>query len=164
MQTLQEKESFESGEFFKKAQARIQKGAFDDAIALIDEAIKMRPEDPYFLSMLGLCKGLQGDLQAGMAMCRQALQAAKTKDPIFYVNLGKLYLNDENRTEARKLFMKAYRIDNTYSPAALELSRMGVRKRPVLSFLERDHPLNIWLGKIRHAISQKRAGGLERRS
>ncbi|MBN2185004.1 MAG: hypothetical protein JW746_06715 [Candidatus Krumholzibacteriota bacterium] len=163
MRKIIEKENFESGEFYKKAQARIQRGAFDEAAMLINEALKMHPDDPYFLSMLGFCTGMRGNLFAGEKMCRQALEMAKDKDPVFYVNIGRLLLSGGNRVEARKYFMKAYRIDNTNSPAALELSRMGVRKRPIVRFLERDHPLNIWLGRIRHSLSEKRAGYLNKK-
>jgi len=52
-------------------------------------------------------------------------------------------------------------VDNTSAPAALELSRMGVRKKPVISFLARNHPVNVYLGKLRHWLREKRAGDLK---
>jgi hypothetical protein len=61
----------------------------------------------------------------------------------------------------RDYFTKAYRMDNTNAPAALELSRMGVRKKPVIPFLGRNHPLNKYLGKLRHRLKEKQAGNLK---
>ncbi|HER42963.1 MAG TPA: hypothetical protein ENO08_00700 [Candidatus Eisenbacteria bacterium] len=84
-------------------------------------------------------------------MCRKAAQMAPAI-PIVLVNLGRILAETGRRREARKLFAQAYRIDNTHSPAALELSRLGVRKQPVLPFLDRSNVLNKYLGMLRHRL------------
>ncbi len=137
------------------------KGAFDDAEKLIDEALRIYPDNPFYLSVRGLCIGMNGDIFTGEKLCRQALEMASRKDPMLYVNIGRLLLSEGKRAEARKNFKKAYELDNTNSPAALQLSKMGVRKKPVLRFLRRDHFLNIQLGRLRHAINTRRAGQLK---
>ncbi len=106
---------------------------------------------------------MMGDPGKGEKMCRMALQLAGCdRDPMLYVNLGRVLLDGGDRMGARDNFMKAYRKDNTNAPAALELSRMGVRKKPVLPFLGRNNSLNKHLGKLRHRLREKRIEGLKK--
>jgi len=149
-ETFQE-ETFESKELFNKAQFMIKKGDYAKATMLLNEAIKIAPSNPVYLSHLGLCIGMQGNMIAAENMCRKAIKLSST-EPILYVNLGRVLLSQGRRKEAREAFMLAYRLDNTNAPAALELSRMGIRRRPVIPWLDRSNPINVFLGKLRHRI------------
>jgi Flp pilus assembly protein TadD len=156
-------ETFESREFYNKAVANIRKNNYKEASSLIMQALKIAPDNQLYLSSMGLCTAMQGKPTAGRNMCQQAIEmAGLDKDPMLYVNLGRVLLAAGDRENARKNFTLAYKLDNTNAPAALELSRMGVRKKPVLSFLKRDHFLNIRLGKIRHMINEWRNPGLKK--
>ncbi len=157
MEQTIKKETFESRELYKKAISKIKLESFDEAAMLINEALKIYPDNPHYMSAMGLCVSMQGNLFAGENMCRRALELAKEKDPLLFVNIGRVLLKSGKREEARKYFLVAYKSDNTNTPAALELSRMGVRRKPILSFFDRDHPLNIKLGKLRHTIRRNRA-------
>ena len=144
-------ENFESREFFHKAQASIHRGNFKRAASLLKEALKIAPSNPNYMSHMGLCMGMMGNMRDGEIMCRKAVTLEPLK-PILLVNLGRVLLEQGNREEARKAFKRAYEIDDTHAAAALELSRMGVRRKPVIRFLHRNHPLNVFLGKVRHSI------------
>lgn len=142
-------ETFESRDLFKRAEMQIQRQGYDEARLLLEEALKIVPINPVYISHLGLCIGMDGNLPEGERICREAIKLAP-KDPILYVNLGRILLEMGKRQEARAEFTHAYRLDNTNAPAALELSRMGIRRPPVIPFLHRNHPLNIYLGRLRH--------------
>ncbi len=144
-------ENFESREFFHKAQASIHRSNFKRAASLLKEALKIAPGNPNYMSHMGLCMGMMGNLRESEIMCRKAITLAPLK-PILLVNLGRVLLEQGKREGARKAFKRAYEIDDTHAAAALELSRMGVRRKPVIPFLHRNHPLNIYLGKLRHSI------------
>jgi len=160
---LEARDTFESREFYVKAEANIRRNNYGDALKLLEQALKISPENPVYLSTMGMCESMMGDSAKGEQMCMLALQlAGNERDPMLYVNFGRVLLERGERMKARDQFMKAYRIDNTNAPAALELSRMGVRKKPVLPFLGRNHPINVYLGKVRHQIKEKRAGGLKK--
>ena len=160
---LEPRDTFESREFYVKAEANIKRNNYGEALKLLEQALKISPENPVYLSMMGLCESMMGDPVKGEQMCRMAFQVAgRERDPMLYVNLGRVLLERGERMKARAQFMKAYKRDNTNAPAALELSRMGVRKRPPLSFLDRNHPLNKYLGKLRHRLKEKRSGGLKK--
>jgi Flp pilus assembly protein TadD len=151
MPTAVEAETFESRELFRRAEIQINRGRFREASAILTQALKMSPDNPVYVSHLGYCVGMLGNISDGEKMCRRAMKMAPTV-PIILVNLGRMLVEKGLRQEARILFTQAYQIDNTSSPAALELSRLGVRKPPVLPFLGRRNPLNKYLGIIRHRL------------
>jgi Flp pilus assembly protein TadD len=111
--------------------------------------------------MLGYCIGMQGNLVAAEKMCRKAVMQGPMH-PIVHVNLARVLLEQDRRKEAREELMVAYRLDNTNAPAALELSRMGVRRKQVIPFLSRNHPFNRYLGMLRHWILRWKAGELKK--
>jgi Tfp pilus assembly protein PilF len=163
-QIKETRETFESREFYNKAVANIRKSNYKKASRFIMDALKIAPDNQLYLSSMGLCTAMQGKPAAGEKMCRQAISmAGSVKDPMLYVNLGRVLLAGGDREEARNNFLIAYKIDDTNAPAALELSRMGVRKKPVISFLGRDHFLNIHLGRLRHRIREWRNPGLKKK-
>ena len=151
MPTAVEAETFESRELFRRAEMQINRGRFREASAILTQALKMAPDNPVYISQLGYCVGMLGNLPDAEKMCRRAHKMAPTV-PIILVNLGRILVEKGLRQEARVLFAQAYQIDNTSSPAALELSRLGVRKPPVLPFLGRGHILNKYLGILRHRL------------
>jgi tetratricopeptide (TPR) repeat protein len=160
---LEPRDTFESREFYIKAEANIKRSNYRDAMKLLEQALKISPEHPVYLSTMGLCESMSGDPVKGEEKCKLALQlAGRERDPMLYVNLGRVVLERGDRMKARDYFTKAYRMDNTNAPAALELSRMGVRKKPVITFLGRNHPLNRYFGKVRHQLKEKRAGELKK--
>ncbi len=158
------KETFESRELYNKAEESIRRNNYGEASVLLAEALKISPDNPLYVSCRGLCVAMEGNPFAGKKMCIMALEmAGPEKDPMLYVNLGRVQLLEGDRRHARENFATAYRLDQTNAPAALELSRMGVRKRPVIPFLGRNHPLNIRLGKLRHRYREWRNPGLQKK-
>ena len=153
MTTVMEMDTFESRDLYRRAEIQINRGRFREASALLTHALKISPDNPIYVSHLGYCIGMLGNIEGGEKMCRRAAQLAPAI-PIVLVNLGRILVETGRRQEARKLFTQAYRIDNTHSPAALELSRLGVRTQPVLPFLDRSNVFNKYLGKLRHRLME----------
>lgn len=151
------KETFESRELYAKAEAHIRRNNFGKAASLLKDALKIAPDNPRYVSAMGLCFAMQGDFAKGEKMSRDAIaEAGKEIEPILLVNLGRICLKRGDRQQAREYLLKAYQLDPTHPATALELSSMGVRRKPVIPFLGRDNPLNIKLGKIRHQIRERR--------
>ncbi len=155
-------ETFESQELFRRAEACIVRGKFDMAEELLSEALMISSENPLYLSYFGLCVGMRGDLGEAQKLCSKAAKLSP-HSPIILVNLGRVLLELGCRKEARDLFSRAYSLDNTSSPAALELSGMGVRRQPVIRHLARNHPVNLVLGKMRHRMLGYRKPGWKKR-
>jgi Flp pilus assembly protein TadD len=161
LKTITQEGTFESRELFRKAEDSIKRNNFEQAEALLQETLKIEPANPIYLSHLGLCIGILGDPAKGEEICRQAIRLNKDES-ILYVNLGRVLISQGNRQAAWENFERAYKLDNTSAPAALELSKLGVRRKPVLPFLSRDHALNIYFGKLRHKLLMSRKRGLKK--
>lgn len=75
----------------------------------------------------------------------------------FFLNLGRAYLKKKND---RKLALSAFYNGLKYSPQHAEilsiLQEIGTRRPPVVKFLRRGHPLNVFLGKKRHFREAKK--------
>lgn len=70
---------------------------------------------------------------------------------VLYLNLAKVYILADQRQNALKILRQATKRGRDERIMQL-IKDMGIRKPPVLPFLERGHPLNIFLGKLRHKL------------
>ena len=146
-----ETETFESRSLFQKAENCIRRCEYEQASVLLAQALDIEPGNSVYMSHTGRCFAMLGNLEEGERICRKVIDRSPPT-PILFVNLGRVLREQGRRKEARQAFEKAYRLDNTNAAAALELSSMGVRRVPVIRFLDRDHALNIYLGRLRHRI------------
>jgi predicted Zn-dependent protease len=146
-----ETEAFESRSLFEKAQNCIRRNEYEQASVLIAQALKIEPGNAVYMSHMGHCVAMLGNVDEGERICQSVIERSPPT-PILLVNLGRVYRAQGRRREARQAFEQAYKIDGTNAAAALELSSMGVRRVPMLGFLHRDHAVNIFLGKLRHKI------------
>ncbi|MFO7915132.1 MAG: hypothetical protein R6U43_05515 [Candidatus Krumholzibacteriales bacterium] len=144
-------ETFESRNLYIKASGSVRRGNYQSGKSYLEDAVKIAPENPYYLSLLGLCMAKEGFISRGKSLCSKAVSLAPDKCEC-YVNLGRVFLEEDLREEARTVFLRAYRIDKRNVDVAMELSRMGIRRPPVIPFLQRGNQLNIFLGKLRHSL------------
>jgi len=123
-----------------------------EAIALLEQALRLDPHSAQCLSLYGLCLArVHGDYERALRACRQALHEAPD-DVDVRTNLGRVYRLMGDKGKAHRLFMDAWMRDRRHPAPAAELTRMGVRHAPVLPFLPRSHWCNRVLGRIRHRL------------
>jgi hypothetical protein len=103
-----------------------------------------------FYSYLGFCIArYEKRFKDGEQLCQKALEL-EFFEPENYVNLARIYGLRGMRREAVATVVRGLRVDSSHAELRAMLSELGVRKRPVLSFLSRDHLLNRLLGRVRH--------------
>jgi Flp pilus assembly protein TadD len=144
----------ESQALFNRAQEQISRNRFREALHHLRQALEIAPYNPQYLSLYGYC--LAKDRQAyGTAtdLCRRALRL-KPSDPDILVNLGRVLRLSGDNSNAHGTFIKAWERRKGHSGAATELSRMGIRRRPVLPFIPRSHWSNKYLGILRARIER----------
>jgi hypothetical protein len=73
-------------------------------------------------------------------------------EPENYLNLARTCLLARDRRGAVKAVRAGLKIDRGNQKLIALYKELGVRGQPVLSFLDRAHPLNVLLGRIRHAL------------
>jgi hypothetical protein len=96
-------------------------------------------------------------VQKGIELCRRAVEG-EVPDALFYRNLGKAYLLLNNKRAAIGAFAKGLQLDKGNRPILNEWKNLGFRRRVMFSFLERDHPLNKWIGKFTWYLAHRNKG------
>ncbi len=84
----------------------------------------------------------------GVKYCDISLRA-NPLDPDHRANLAMVYLERDDRAKAIEALNAGLRLDRRNRRLHLILESIGRRKPPVIPFLSRNNPLNIWLGKRR---------------
>jgi hypothetical protein len=68
---------------------------------------------------------------------------------VLYRNLAKVYILAGQRNNSLKILRQATKRGRDEQIMRL-IKKLGIRKEPVLPFLQRGNPINIFLGKLRH--------------
>lgn len=102
---------------------------------------------PLVRSYLAYCQARTGGTyQKCVALCMDA-RKDDPKNSDIYLNLGKIHLLADNRKQAIQVFKVGLRQQRN-SRISAELSALGMRKPPPLSFLHRTNPVNKYLGLV----------------
>lgn len=151
---IHEISTLESQALFNQAIEYMNRNRYKRAIALLKEALHIAPDNPYYLSYLGLSAAYVGeDYDAAITLCRRALSLCPG-DASIHVNLGKAYKLKGDVQSAYSTFLDAWRRNKEHPAPAAELSRLGIRRPPVLTFLDRSHALNKHLGILRSKLER----------
>lgn len=110
------------------------------------------------LSYYGLCIALvENRVEEGIRFCQKAARKDILR-PDFYLNLGKVYLQSDQKARALVTFKRGAAVTEKNTQLLQELKKFGIRKKPVLSFLSRSHFLNryagLLLGRLKKAQAQ----------
>ena len=98
-----------------------------------------------YMSYQGFTMLCAGDV-SGLNLCRHAA-GMETVEADVFLNLALAELQLQHRKRACRALAVGLRIDPRHKGLLKLRSKIGMRRRPVIRFLKRDHPLNKWLGK-----------------
>ncbi len=134
----------EAEELFEKGVNAADKGNWVVALACFEKVVQAEGK-PAASSYLAVCIARErGQFNKAEVLCREALDK-EPENPVHYLNLGRIQLFQGRKTEAIQSFREG--LSHGVEKRIIEqLNRLGTRKRPVLSFLERDNPINKCLG------------------
>lgn len=148
----------ESNVLFNRALELLNRNKVDAARKQLEMALQICPQQPSYLSLYGLCVAVESeDYESARRICEKAVRMSPN-DPLNRVNLGKVLRLEGNTGAAYGEFLTAWKLDRMHPAPASELSRMGIRRPPVLGFLPRSHWLNIRLGRLRANMIRMRTG------
>ena len=142
-------------ESFDRGIRALEDDRWREALAFFEAAIQLerrskvaRPQARY-LSYYGLCLGAAGNKnRQAMEFCRKAIHLEEY-NPDIHWNLGRVLLAAGRRRDAYRILRTGLRHEPNHSGLRRELRGMGVRRRPVVTFLSRCNPLNVVLGRMR---------------
>lgn len=143
------------------AEASFQKGldAFQadrniEAMALFEAAIELERRkggngiQPRYLSFYGVCLAVHADrTREGVYFCREAI-AREGYNADLHLNHARALLAADKRRDAHEALTRGLAFQPEHREIRILLKKMGIRKRPVLPFLERENPVNVKLGRI----------------
>jgi tetratricopeptide (TPR) repeat protein len=147
--TMLDVDAFED---FRVGLARLRDGDPVAAVELLRQAARRDPENPYYVSYVGLglghAEGMWGEAErlCHRAVCRGRRQAQ------LYLNLAEVYVSSGRRQAAADTLALGLHYMPHDQRLREEYSRLIVRRAPVFRRLPRGHVLNRVLGRVRHNV------------
>lgn len=148
-------------EYVKEMNGFLKKNDVKSALATVKQAVADYPSDPFFLSYLGyLMAKVEKRSKEGCSLCENAVSlmrkaASEDKEffyPILFLNLGRTYVLGGKKPEAIIAFQDGLKYDARNENIRAELAALGIRRPPVLPFLDRSNTINKYLGKLRYKL------------
>ena len=134
------REQFVAGKNFLK------EDNFDRALKAFEKAYKADGENPAYMSYFGMCKALRaGEIGLGLELCTRAIKKEFFRAE-YYLNLGKVYNAAGNKKGAIKVYLKGLKLEPENEEINRRLLELGIRSKPVIKSLDRNNPVNKFLG------------------
>jgi tetratricopeptide (TPR) repeat protein len=131
---------------------------FDRGLVYLGEAYLLLSRDkdakvpPVALSYYGLCLAMQkGRNKEAAEYCELALER-EFFNVDHYINLGQVWIRAGHRRKAVDALERGLAVEPTNPRLRKLRESVGVRRPPVVRFLNRDNPINVSLGKVRRKI------------
>lgn len=122
-------------------------GLYTDALTVFDQNLAFT-QSPIAMSYYALClASAEGFHDKAVSMCLMAAEK-EFYNPEIYLNLGRVFLIDGQKSIAMKSFRKGLGYDTSHGGIVEEIRRLGIRRAPVVSFLPRNNAVNRLLGML----------------
>jgi tetratricopeptide (TPR) repeat protein len=119
-----------------------------EAAFALERAYRAKPSEARYASYYGLSLALSSNrLKDAEALCAHAVKLDVYRPELFH-NLGRVRVMLRDRKGALSAFKQGLSLDRNDTKIQKELTKMGMRKPPVFSFLSRRHPLNKYFGLL----------------
>jgi predicted Zn-dependent protease len=133
---------------FERARERLEKKDTLAALALLERAHVLAPDEPRVRSWLGLLLAQErGQLQRGQELCTAAL-AQDSSEPEHFMNLARVHLKLGKKCEAIDVLRSGMRQHPNSEILDGALMSLGIRKPVPFGSLQRAHPLNKYTGLL----------------
>lgn len=135
-------------ECYEAGVSLLEGGRAQEAFEHLSRAYHSDPKSARYRSSYALALALaKGEFLAAADLARTAVQQ-EFYNPDLYMNLAKIYLIHGFKAEAVRILRRATMVDPDNERILGELASLGVRRRPIIPFLPREHRLNRALGKL----------------
>ena len=120
------------------------------ALPHMQRAMELDRNNPYYMSYLGVVLA-RSEQKWGEAekLCDAAVRMKRNQAQL-YLNLAEVYAQAGRKDEAVDALQAGLKYARRDVRLTIAMNRLTRRREPVLSFLNRQHPVNRQLGMIRH--------------
>lgn len=140
---------------FKEGLKFLSNNYANKALPHFTRAAEMDQHNPFYLSYLGLALAAAEKRWAeAEEICDAAVRKRRTEAQL-YLNLYEVYRLQGNRLAAIETLTTGLQYTKQDVRLVRALRKMGVRRPPVLPFLDRNQFFNMQLGRLRHRILQR---------
>lgn len=127
-------------------------GYVGKALEQMKAAAEAAPKNPLYASYLGLLVAVaQKDFENAEKLCLMALKLDRG-EPQCYLNIAEVYTRGKRAKEAMEALREGMQRTKRDKRIVDAIARLSGRRSPLFPFLEREHPVNRALGRIRHSI------------
>lgn len=138
---------------FKECLKRLRDGHPEEALLHARRALGIAPKNPFYLSYTGLLAALAEERYGdGEMLCQEAI-GMRHNHAQLYLNLAEVYHQAGRSQDAIAVLEKGLVSAGRDFRIRRALEKIGMRRKPVFTFLHRSHPLNRTLGKWRHRLN-----------
>jgi tetratricopeptide (TPR) repeat protein len=135
-------------ESYRRGRDLLERGEAQPALEHFRTAHQVDRANPRYRSFYGLGLALvERRFDRALELCRSAAKE-EFFNPELYHNLARVHLAFGFKAEAIRYLRRGLMIDPGNAAMLAELNELGLRRRPVLSFLPRRHPVNRLLGRF----------------
>ena len=139
---------------FGKGLNAVGRARYLEALAYFEAAMQIEARSGArapmrYLSYYGLCLAMVSRrIDAARQICERAVRA-EFFNPDLYLNLGRVCARGGDRQAAFSALVRGLHLNPRHGGLIREIRRMGIRRRPVVQFLNRGNPVNRVLGRLR---------------
>jgi|SRR5690349_4052519 len=139
---------------FKQGLGFLRDEYVDKALPHMRRATELDKNNPYYMSYLGVVLA-RSEQKWGEAerLCDAAVRMKRNQAQL-YLNLAEVYSAAGRREEALEVLEAGLKYARRDIRLTIAKNRLVTRRMPVLTFLERRHPVNRGLGRLRHRALQ----------
>ncbi len=149
---MEPQSEFTPEEHHRRGTALMEGGHGHEAFEHLSRAYLADPQNARYRSSYALALALvrgqfMGAVELGRAAIREEFYNAD-----LYLNLARIYLAFGFKAEAVHFLRRGLMVDPDHERIGRKLCELGVRRRPPIRFLPRDHPLNRIAGRLQARV------------
>src|SRR5579863_7121749 len=133
---------------FKQGLALLRDNFAEKALPHMEKAAKLEKNNPYYMSYLGVVMARSEQKWAeAEKLCDSAVRMKRNQAQL-YLNLAEVYATAGRREDAVETLQAGLKFARRDVRLTIAMNRLTNRREPVLSFLDRQHPMNRKLGLL----------------
>ena len=141
-------------ELFKEGLTLLRNSYPQQALKYMQRAVDLEKTNPYYMSYLGVVLARSERRWAeAEQLCDTAVRMKRNQAQL-YLNLAEVYMAADRKEDAMEVLRSGLRYARRDVRLNIAMNRLTERRRPVLPFLGRKHPLHRQLGILRHRTLQ----------
>jgi len=141
-------------ELFKEGLTLLRNSYPQQALKYMQRAVDLEKTNPYYMSYLGVVLArAERKWAEAEQLCDTAVRMKRNQAQL-YLNLAEVYMAAGRKEDAMEVLRSGLRYARRDVRLNIAMNRLTERRRPILRFLPRKHPLNRQLGLMRHHTLQ----------